>query len=389
MENTGNNMQNLTVEELLNGDAATLVERGFLLLKDGKWRTAEMCFDKAIELDFQNAYAYWGKLRAIFRASNWSDLSNSTEMFFENENYQKAYTFASQELRGQMELAVDLQRRTKVEDQYRLAIDFMEQGDLQKALELFQSISSYKDVSEQIKACEEGFGKTEVKGSASAEDVFDQKANTANVANKKELLKKALIFSALAAVCALLGGSNLFLSFRYLIDFGEILSAVKYVGSFVLSVALIVFAKKATSICKQVGYDMTKIFRLVIYTFAADFCVEILSYRGIGMALVRVDRYYLNIAQRLTHLVIVILSIILIVLIFRKKTDNNEQQNSPNRGNISSIVIDKQNLEIIEEYMRQGKKLDAIKVVREISGVGLAEAKNYVENLPHIDKSNP
>ena len=56
---------------------------------------------------------------------------------------------------------------------------------------------------------------------------------------------------------------------------------------------------------------------------------------------------------------------------------------------IGNVVASQQDIATIEAYIRRGTKLDAIKKAREISGLGLAEAKYYVDNFDTIDKTKP
>ena len=56
---------------------------------------------------------------------------------------------------------------------------------------------------------------------------------------------------------------------------------------------------------------------------------------------------------------------------------------------IGNVAVSKQDLATIEAYIRKGEKLNAIKIARELSGLGLADAKNYVDNFDTIDKTKP
>lgn len=56
---------------------------------------------------------------------------------------------------------------------------------------------------------------------------------------------------------------------------------------------------------------------------------------------------------------------------------------------IGNVAISKQELATIEAHIKKGTKLQAIKLVRDLSGLGLADAKNYVDNFYTIDKTKP
>lgn len=56
---------------------------------------------------------------------------------------------------------------------------------------------------------------------------------------------------------------------------------------------------------------------------------------------------------------------------------------------IGTTEVSQRQLAVIEEYLEKGQKLNAIKYARDISGLGLADAKYYVENFYCIDKNTP
>ena len=56
---------------------------------------------------------------------------------------------------------------------------------------------------------------------------------------------------------------------------------------------------------------------------------------------------------------------------------------------IGTTEVSQRQLAVIEEYLENGQKLNAIKYARDISGLGLADAKYYVENFYRIDKNTP
>lgn len=60
-----------------------------------------------------------------------------------------------------------------------------------------------------------------------------------------------------------------------------------------------------------------------------------------------------------------------------------------NKLYIGNVAVDRQQLATIEEYILKGEKITAIKITRELSGLGLAEAKHYVDNFDSIDKRKP
>ena len=62
---------------------------------------------------------------------------------------------------------------------------------------------------------------------------------------------------------------------------------------------------------------------------------------------------------------------------------------APPKFYIGNVVVDNQQLATIEAYIKKGEKLNAIKMVKELSGISLVDAKHFVENFYSIDKNRP
>ncbi len=56
---------------------------------------------------------------------------------------------------------------------------------------------------------------------------------------------------------------------------------------------------------------------------------------------------------------------------------------------IGSVKVEKECISKVDNYMSNNKKIEAIKYVREVSGLGLAEAKNWVENYKNYNIEEP
>lgn len=65
------------------------------------------------------------------------------------------------------------------------------------------------------------------------------------------------------------------------------------------------------------------------------------------------------------------------------------EHNSPNTYYIGSVKVEKECILKIENYISTNQKISAIKYVREISGLGLAEAKTWVDNYKDYNLEEP
>lgn len=89
--------------ETANPTVAPLVERVFLFLEDGDWKSAADYCEKVLDLDPKNAYAYMGKLMSDLKVKIRSELATLSEPFTGNGNYIKLIRFADAELKTEIE----------------------------------------------------------------------------------------------------------------------------------------------------------------------------------------------------------------------------------------------------------------------------------------------
>ena len=89
--------------ETANPTVAPLVERVFLFLEDGDWKSAADYCEKVLDLDPKNAYAYMGKLMSDLKVKIRSELANLLEPFSDNGNYIKLIRFADDKLKAEIE----------------------------------------------------------------------------------------------------------------------------------------------------------------------------------------------------------------------------------------------------------------------------------------------
>ena len=183
-----------TVIQSQNNNISPLLERAFMFLEDGDWKSAEEYAEKALDIEPKNSRAYIVKLMVEFEVKSQEDLKDLSEPFDDNVNYQKALRFADEPLKNILLGYIETINNNIVEATYEEACDFMsyyEEGltanyDLQNcqlALSYFESILGYKDADilaekcrQKIARLQETIRKDEILSSAKAkieENTFD------------------------------------------------------------------------------------------------------------------------------------------------------------------------------------------------------------------------
>ena len=147
--------------ERANGDGSPLLRRAFIFLEDGDYSNAEEYFERTLDHDPENAWAYLGKLMVEMRIPRQSDLQNCKYPFSSNKNYQKALRYGEKELSEFLQKTNDyIQRRN--EDECLLALykeaesakySAFDEKTFRAAGRKFQVIEGYKDAKEQAKEC--------------------------------------------------------------------------------------------------------------------------------------------------------------------------------------------------------------------------------------------
>lgn len=146
-----------------NTNTAPLLKRAFMFLEDGDWQSADEYCEKVLDLDPENAQAYLGKLMAQLCVKQVSMLKNRDKPFDLNNNYRKAYRFADDKLKSELEGYIkfinDRNENARLEGIYSKAESAMksakDKDSFVKAAELFESIEKFKDSKELAKQCRE------------------------------------------------------------------------------------------------------------------------------------------------------------------------------------------------------------------------------------------
>lgn len=249
-------------------NTAPLLKRAFIFLEDGDWSSADEYCEKVLDLDPECAQAYLGKLMAELRVRKVDELANCEQSFDDKDNYRKVMRFGGETLRDTLEGyitkindrnenarlagiyndAANAMSRADSEDAYRSAADrfksipgFKDANALaescldkaeicrkdgiyssakskitedstascEEAIQMFQSISGWKDADEQICACQKRIEEIKAKEKAErleAERKAEERRIAANKARRKR--KKAFVIGA-PIVCACIAFTSL------------------------------------------------------------------------------------------------------------------------------------------------------------------------------------
>ena len=144
-------------------NTASLLERAFIFLEDGKWDDANEYCEKVLDIDPKNARAYLGKLMAELRTRTENNLKNLGEPFDNNSNYSKAIRFGDEKLVAKLKDDNDFIRERnknlRLSGIYSDAQSIMNSAKTEReylnAAKKFESIPEFKDSKDLAKECRE------------------------------------------------------------------------------------------------------------------------------------------------------------------------------------------------------------------------------------------
>lgn len=98
-----------------------MVTRGNLALEDGDYAQAKTFFERALNLEPENAHAYLGKFLARYRAPSLDALKDRPISYEDDADFSKAHRFAEGELRATLSslIAASSQRKAEAEEAER------------------------------------------------------------------------------------------------------------------------------------------------------------------------------------------------------------------------------------------------------------------------------
>ena len=80
----------------------SLLKRAYIFLEDEEWESADEYFEKVLDADPENAYAYLGKLLVDLKVKSKEALYGCTTDFIENKFYQKVMRYGDESLKAEI-----------------------------------------------------------------------------------------------------------------------------------------------------------------------------------------------------------------------------------------------------------------------------------------------
>ena len=156
-----------------NPNAAPLLKRVFIFLEDGDFDNADNYCERVLDIDPENATAYFGKLMAEKRVKNCEDLADCEQPFDDSNNYQKVIRY------GDAKLVLELKRyiadikdrieQNRLTNIYNQAIRLMNNGQYKSAINAFMTINDFKDSYVLIQQCQQKLEKIRLESERNAE----------------------------------------------------------------------------------------------------------------------------------------------------------------------------------------------------------------------------
>lgn len=181
-------------------NTAPLLERVFLFLEDGDWKSADEYCEKVLDIEPKNAQAYLGKLMAEKKVSNRNELVDLQESFDNSNNYIKIIRFGDDkiksELQGYIKTINDRNENIRRQRIYDIALSYIEdaetEDDYLNAAEKFKSISGFEDSDKLAEQCLE---KAEI---ARKDKIYDDAMYYSNSLNPRQIERSIKLLESIA-----------------------------------------------------------------------------------------------------------------------------------------------------------------------------------------------
>ncbi len=143
------------------------VKRGFLFIESSDYEKADKFFEKALDDNPEDSYAYIGKLLIEYNLNRIEDLSNCELPFQSSRNYELAYRFADDSLKQQLDdyaQEAETNKRNRAEAKLNAKYSIiLKHKEAAKTAKDYESVikdlktfnADYKDVAALVSECEE------------------------------------------------------------------------------------------------------------------------------------------------------------------------------------------------------------------------------------------
>ena len=132
-----------------NTEIEPLLKRGFMFLEDGNWNSANEYFERVLDIDPENGYAYLGKLMVDLKANKLDYLADLEHSFKNNINYAKTIRFADESLCVKINDYLNTIDSRNKEKLYQCSLKKMKVSssvdDFKKIAINFESLGEYKE----------------------------------------------------------------------------------------------------------------------------------------------------------------------------------------------------------------------------------------------------
>lgn len=158
-------------------NCSALLERAQILIEDGDTKKADSLLEKVLNNDPKNAKAYFYKLLIDLNVKNADELNNFTRQISSEPNYIKAYRFAEENFKKELnEYSSKITRNIELEEKeskYQSATSLLNSKHYEEALQRFEELIGYKDADTLFSKCRNAIEKHNL-------SIYDQAINLIN-----------------------------------------------------------------------------------------------------------------------------------------------------------------------------------------------------------------
>ncbi len=184
-----------TVVTAGNANTEPLLKRAFMFLEDGDWNSAKEYAEKVLDLEPECALAYVVKLMATLGVKRQEELADHAKPFDGNADYQKAFRFADDELKTELQGYLDTINNRRLQTAYDSAVKAMNTAENEReykaAAELFHNITGFRDAEKLEQDCSDKAIASKAEGEQLWEKFQEmrrlRKASASSAEQKKEI----------------------------------------------------------------------------------------------------------------------------------------------------------------------------------------------------------